>query len=398
MPRTKCTAADLAREVNLDLDTALILLMDARIPVEDGRDRVPRSMVSRARRALGLQSPKEKRSISALALKASMPEETVREALSRLGILRSGLESRVARHKRKDAERALEGVKNVSRVTTSLPTATPATIPLPKRARVKKPKRLGFQWHIVGKPERTSLLSANIVEAIHWKLVHDFSKSRDPIDPPGVRDRALLESAVFRPQTSLGEEDKYPTVSMAGAALFHALVHNHPFHNGNKRTALVSLVVFLDCHGYVLRLTEDQLYDYVLQLSSHTIIHGYSVEKSDEEVLEVAKWLHRFAHRVERGERPLKFRELRWILRGHGCEIENVAGSAVRIRRGSLYTNIHYDDEGREVDAPTIKKVRHDLHLDEEHGCDSHIFYNAESRIDSFIMKYRGLLQRLAKV
>jgi len=185
---------------------------------------------------------------------------------------------------------------------------------------------------------------------------------------------------------------------MAGAALFQALVQNHPFHNGNKRTALVSLVVFLDAHGYVLGRTEDELYDYVLRLSSHAIVADYSSERGDEEVLAVAKWLHQHAHRVRKGELTLKFRELRRILRGHGCELNQVAGSSIRIRRGTLQTQIHYDDEGREVEPVTVHKVRRDLQLDDEHGCDSHIFYNAESRIDGFIMKYRGLLDRLAKV
>ena len=148
----------------------------------------------------------------------------------------------------------------------------------------------------------------------------------------------------------------------------------------------------------MLRRTEDELYEYVIRLSGHQIIPDYSPERGDEEMHAVAKWLHQHAHHVRKGELTLKFRELRRLLRGHGCEIDPVAGSAVRIRRGSLQTQIHYDDEGREVEPGTLHKVRRDLELDEEHGCDSSIFYNEETRIDGFIMKYRGLLRRLAKV
>src|SRR5258708_1626270 len=76
----------------------------------------------------------------------------------------------------------------------------------------------------------------SLVLVIHNQLVRDFAESGDPIDPPGIRDRGeLLESALSRPQTSIGTTLKYPTIEMAAAALLHALVHNHPFHNGNKR-------------------------------------------------------------------------------------------------------------------------------------------------------------------
>ena len=81
---------------------------------------------------------------------------------------------------------------------------------------------------------------------------------------------------------------------MAGAALLHALVHNHPFHNGNKRTALVALVVFLDVHGYVLKASDHELYDYVLALASHEVaVGGSSIDggsSADEEVAAAGRW------------------------------------------------------------------------------------------------------------
>ena len=56
------------------------------------------------------------------------------------------------------------------------------------------------------------------VMRIHFELVKDFADGPDPIEPSGVRTESLLASAVFRPQTSLGDVLKYPTVEMAAAA------------------------------------------------------------------------------------------------------------------------------------------------------------------------------------
>lgn len=65
----------------------------------------------------------------------------------------------------------------------------------------------------------------------------------------GVRDRGLLESAVAAPQASFGGEPliKDP-IEIAAAYLFY-LCRNHPFVDGNKRTALASALVFLEENG-----------------------------------------------------------------------------------------------------------------------------------------------------
>jgi death-on-curing protein len=72
----------------------------------------------------------------------------------------------------------------------------------------------------------------------------------------GLRDPALLESAVAAPQaTMLGEPLFTNPVEMAAACLFY-LCRNHPFVDGNKRTALATCLVFLSENGL---LPEEQL-------------------------------------------------------------------------------------------------------------------------------------------
>ena len=133
-------------------------------------------------------------------------------------------------------------------LNTSPPTAVRETPPAKPARKRREPRPT-----IIGKEQPIDYLTAGDIAKIHWVLVDDFSQSKDPIDPPGVRSQGLLESAAHRPRTALGTTDKYPTVAMAGAALLHSIVLNHAFHNGNKRTALVSTLVFTDRNGYRVR-------------------------------------------------------------------------------------------------------------------------------------------------
>jgi death-on-curing family protein len=107
---------------------------------------------------------------------------------------------------------------------------------------------------------------------LHFKLVELFASGPDPIYPAGQRDMNLLESACMRPRTQLGDVEKYRTVEQKAAALFHSLVKNHPFHNGNKRTGLASLITVLwrNDRRFGVRVTDDDLFDMVLNVSRNT--------------------------------------------------------------------------------------------------------------------------------
>lgn len=249
---------------------------------------------------------------------------------------------------------------------------------------------------IIGPPvKHMKYLTADIVEKVHYVLVEDFLTSGDPIDPPGCRDgRAYLESALSRPTTSLGGELKYPTIQMAAAALLHALVHDHPFYNGNKRTAIVSLLVFLDSNGYILTATQDELYDYVWKLAGHNITE---TSDADSEMLETARWIHKLSREKKAGEKRLRYRELFIILRSYGCEYEVNPGNSLAIYRGDLSVSVRgYRNDGKHVEPETLGRIRKSLELDDGHGIDSEVFYYSGSRIPKFINDYRQTLKRLA--
>jgi death-on-curing protein len=86
-----------------------------------------------------------------------------------------------------------------------------------------------------------------------------------------LRDRSLLGSAVARPRASAFGSDAYPDPVTKVAALLHSLVLNHPFLDGNKRTAVLATIVFLDLNGYNLRWHQDEALHFILGIAQHQI-------------------------------------------------------------------------------------------------------------------------------
>lgn len=84
----------------------------------------------------------------------------------------------------------------------------------------------------------------------------------------GIRDKGLLESAVMTAQASFGGEYLHQDLfEMSAAYAFH-IAENQPFLDGNKRTALVSALVFLDINGFVILDVEMKLYDAMIAIAN----------------------------------------------------------------------------------------------------------------------------------
>jgi death on curing protein len=88
-------------------------------------------------------------------------------------------------------------------------------------------------------PENCFHLTVEIVREVHAEAIAKFGG----LD--GVRDSALLESAVAAPQASRGGRSPYRDLTEVAAAYLYYLCRNHPFIDGNKRAALGSCIVFL---------------------------------------------------------------------------------------------------------------------------------------------------------
>ena len=96
--------------------------------------------------------------------------------------------------------------------------------------------------------KRWHWLEADDLVAMHGELVAEFG------GPPGLCDRALLESAAARPKHLATYER--PTAFELAAAYAFGLARNHPFIDGNKRVALVAAFTFLELNGWEVQAEE----------------------------------------------------------------------------------------------------------------------------------------------
>jgi death on curing protein len=98
-------------------------------------------------------------------------------------------------------------------------------------------------------PDDCIHLTVDIVKEIHKAVIDEFGGL------PGVRDEALLSSAIAAPQATLGGQSPYADVVEIAAAYLYYLCRNHAFNDGNKRVAMASAIVFSRLNG--LRLAPD---------------------------------------------------------------------------------------------------------------------------------------------
>ena len=83
----------------------------------------------------------------------------------------------------------------------------------------------------------------------------------------GCRDLGLLQSAVMRPKATFSGKDLYHELFSKAAALMESLACNHPFIDGNKRTAIVSVGLFLEMNGCRLKAAQKELERFALSVA-----------------------------------------------------------------------------------------------------------------------------------
>jgi death-on-curing protein len=108
-------------------------------------------------------------------------------------------------------------------------------------------------------------LIAEQVLFIHARLIAETGGEH------GVLNLGMLQSAVARPQASFDSQDLYPDLFSKAAALLESLIGNHPFIDGNKRTAITAAGLFLRMNGYRLTASNQEFVNFTLQCAQGLI-------------------------------------------------------------------------------------------------------------------------------
>ena len=105
-------------------------------------------------------------------------------------------------------------------------------------------------------------ISKEQVLSLHSELVVDFGGS------DGIRDEAMLDSALNAPFQTFGGADLYPGVIEKAARIGFGLVKNHPFVDGNKRIGTHMMLVFLKLNNVEIEYEDDELIAVILSIAS----------------------------------------------------------------------------------------------------------------------------------
>lgn len=273
----------------------------------------------------------------------------------------------------------------------------------------------------VGKEEPylgESILGIHEVLRAHFLIADFFTRQTDnPVGLVGPRDIGLLHSALSRQTVSFGGTDKWTRDVEIIATLFYGLIKNHPFHDGNKRTALLcALHHILKCdltptakqrelEGITLSVAEDSL-DKFPRYRSYE-----KRQKADVEVLFLAHWFRNATREVDKKTYTITFNDLQTILNRHGYYLESPHNNHIdivqykdvtvfrpfpkkekkRVRLGQ----IGFPNWKSQVGQAAIKNVRRVTGLLPENGFDSQTFFHGLDDMQTLIQLYSAPLMRL---
>jgi death on curing protein len=108
-------------------------------------------------------------------------------------------------------------------------------------------------------------LLEDAVRAIHQRQIAEHGGL------PGVRDEGLLKSALARPHSLLAYSEQYPDFAQLAASYAQEIARNHPFIDGNKRTALIAARTFLLLNGRDLQASQEDKYLTFMRLAEGVI-------------------------------------------------------------------------------------------------------------------------------
>lgn len=281
--------------------------------------------------------------------------------------------------------------------------------------------------------ERINILTASEIINLHELLTNRYTLllNMDPVSPPGIKDYNLLCSAVERQKTGSNSWFKYENNFNNAATLLYGVVKNHCFHNGNKRTGLLSVLKHLYHNGYVLKpeLRHDEIYKFLIAVTESKLIDFINLHKNynkwlkqiklannrilshDQEIVFIESWLK--TNSVSKNvqiKNKIKISYLRSILIKKKILLDQ-NGATIRLykeepRKLLLFKlkpkivverNYTLGNTMNEVNLTVLANIRRDFNLTHKDGIDNVTFYDDESFLDEEITNYRKIIYRLSK-
>ena len=261
-----------------------------------------------------------------------------------------------------------------------------------------------------------SIIDVQDVLRAHFLLIDYFFQEGLPVGGVGPRNLDLLHSAVSRQSVAFGGSMKWRDDFDLCATLFFGLIKNHPFHDANKRTALLIALYYLRKTGRTPDAPQKDFENLTLRIASNGLDEYPAFKRfsklDDGEVLFISNFLRRNTRAVDKHNYVITYQQLDTILSRYGFHLSNPDGNYIDVVRdvevntGILFrrkkvvtervTNIGFPGWKTEVNLSTIKKVRKATKLSTQDGVDSKAFFQGADSMEALISAYKNPLERLA--
>lgn len=253
------------------------------------------------------------------------------------------------------------------------------------------------------------MLSVEEVLRAHFLVANFFADDNNGLGTIGPRNGGrLLLSTMARQTVGYDGRSKWNGPFEIAATMLFGLVKNHPFHDGNKRTALLSVLHLLEKRGWTAKARKEQLENLVAGVASnryrandlYIYLHEQQGQPADDAaVLFVAARLKKMVRRRERTRHSITFRKLRQLLGRHGFVMRDSKDNKITVARsddGQAIWHIGYPGDSKQVPVGELARLRKACGLAEADGVDSAVFFRGMDSMDFLLQGYAEPLQRLA--
>jgi prophage maintenance system killer protein len=266
------------------------------------------------------------------------------------------------------------------------------------------------------------------VLAAHFLIVDYFAEKNYGIGGVGPRSVDLLHSALSRQFTGFDGVRKWKGLYETCATLMFGLIMNHPFHDANKRTALLSTLALLQRKRQIVTLEQKKLDRLVVAIAGNTLQNYFAREaryedqlqalsvtsNSDAVVRVVADFLRRSTRPKDLSSRSVTYSELNRNLKRRGFELRNPNGNYINVvrveparparlfgigaksEREFFLGQVGFPGWKEQVHKSAMKTIREKTKLTPEHGCDSQVLFEDAEPLSALISEYAEPLRRLA--
>jgi death-on-curing protein len=266
------------------------------------------------------------------------------------------------------------------------------------------------------------------VLAAHFLMIDYFAEKNYGIGGVGPRSLDLLHSALSRQFTSFNGIRKWNGLFEIAATLLFGLIMNHPFHDANKRTALLATLSLLNRKKRVIDLPQKRLDTLVVAIAANELEKYFEKDAryqekllrlsgpndTDGKVRIIADFLRRNTRARDDSNRAVTYSDLNKALRRHGYELRNPNGNYINVmrieaakpggflgfgarpERAVFLAQIGFPGWKDQVHKAALKRVREATNLTSQNGCDTKVFFEDAEPLAVLISEYAEPLKRLA--